>query len=187
MAANAQRFALQRAGAVIRSGGVVLHATEGVWGLACDARCIEAVERILALKRRPVAKGLIVIGDCAERFGPELDAVNDEVRKAVLNSWPGAVTWVLPTARFGRHVTGGRDTVAVRVPDHAQARALCRLVGRPLVSTSANIAGQPAPRNSLQAHRAMGQEVDLVLAGETSGRRGPSQVRSWQGEIFRGA
>jgi L-threonylcarbamoyladenylate synthase len=126
---------LELAVAALRAGGLVLHATEGVWGLACDPLRAAAVARLLRVKSRTPDKGLIVIGADAETFAPELDALNAPQREEVLASWPGRVTWLLPSDRFPHWITGGRDTVAVRVPGHAQARALCRKFGGPLVST----------------------------------------------------
>lgn len=178
-------FNVARASRIIRSGGVIAHATEGVWGLACNALDRAAVRRVLSIKRRAMDKGLIVIGACADDFAPELDPLPPDAREAIVGAWPGAVSWVVPNVRFPVEVTGRRSTVAIRVPGHEQARSLCRAVGQPLVSTSANRSGQPAPLSELQVRSAVGGEVDYVLAGETSGRRGPSEVKAWQGAVFR--
>lgn len=181
---------LELAVAALRAGGLVLHATEGVWGLACDPLRAAAVARLLRVKSRAPDKGLIVIGADAETFAPELDALNAPQREEVLASWPGRVTWLLPSDRFPHWITGGRDTVAVRVPGHAQARALCRKFGGPLVSTSANASGLPAIRRRLQARAfaSRHQGIDYVLPGETSaGSSGPSEIRDPHGNILRPA
>lgn len=179
----------------LRQGGLVLHATEGVWGLACDPWSPNAVARLLAFKGRAVAKGLIVIGAQPGCFAPELELVAAEARDAVLACWPGAVTWILPNRRFPRWVTGGRGTVAVRVPGHPQARALCRAFGGPLVSSSANRAGRPPARRRLQARALVRDSARagfgpndpglFLLPGETSGRRGPSEIRTLAGVSLR--
>jgi len=93
-----------------------VHATEGVWGLACDPFDHVAVEALLLLKGRPVSKGLIEIGADADDFLPDLNDLEATERQRVLDSWPGAVTWILPNRRFPVWITGGRDQVAVRVP-----------------------------------------------------------------------
>ena len=178
-------FHIARASRVIRSGGVIAHATEGVWGLACNALDRAAVRRVLAIKHRAMDKGLIVIGAAADDFAPELEVLPAEARETIARSWPDAVSWVVSNVRFPVEVTGRRSTVAVRVPGHAQARALCQVAGQPLVSTSANRSGQPAPVTELQVRQAVGREVDYVLPGRTSGRRGPSEVRAWRGAVFR--
>jgi len=179
-------FRVALAARVLRQGGVVLHATEGVWGLACDAQDERAVERILCMKERPAHKGLIVIGDSPAVFAPELAALQSAQRSEVLRTWPGPVTWVLPDCRFGDLITGYRSEVAVRVPGHEQTRRLVRLAGMPLVSTSANRAGDPAPVDMLSAIRRMGCFVDHVLAGRTSGRGVASRIRRLDGSVLRG-
>lgn len=179
---------------VLCRGGHVLHATEGVWGLACDPWNRRAVERLLAIKRRDAAKGLIVIGAEAGEFAPELEALEGAQRGQVEAGWPGPVTWVLPSRRFPEWIGGGRGTVAVRVPGHPQARALCRAFGGPLVSTSANRSGRAPARRRWQA-RALLRELareepdtagDLyLLPGETLGRSGPSELWSLDGGAAR--
>lgn len=180
----------------LRSGGLVLHATEGVWGLACDPFNREAVADLLALKGRPVSKGLIVIGGDPEAFAPELDGLDARSRRTVLESWPGAVTWILPGERFPAWITGGRHQVAARVPGHPQARALATAFGMPVVSTSANPSGRPPARHALQARRQFRHPSrrsestfpgphDYILPGEVLSPGAPSQIRTLSGEVLR--
>ena len=176
---------LRRAAELLRSGAVVLHATEGVWGLACDPMNMRAVARVLSIKERSPSKGLIVIGDCAERFADELSALAEAERAVVAQSWPGPNTWLVPNQRFPGWITGGSNRVAVRVPGHAQARALCVAFDGALVSTSANRSGLPSPVNAWSARRAMAAAVDYVLAGETLGNRQPSTIRVADGTVVR--
>lgn len=173
----AQELKLRLAAVTLKKGGVVAHACEGVWGLACDPFDEQAVARLLEIKRRNVSKGLIVIAADAASFGPELDALPAATACAVKASWPGPNTWIVPHQRFPSWVSGGRPSVAVRVPGHAQARRLAARFGGPLISTSANRAGQPAPRSMLRARKAVGDEVDYLLPGMTCGLGRPSRIR----------
>ncbi len=179
---------------VLRQGGQVLHATEGVWGLAADPWNAAAVSGLLSIKGRSQSKGLIVIGASADMFAEEIQALDSAWRRRVTDSWPGPVTWILPTRRFPQWVTGGRNTVAVRVPGHPQARALCQMFGGPLVSTSANLSGHPPARRRLQAVafrsglndlRGSGVPQIFLLPGETLGRAGPSEIRLLDGRYIR--
>ena len=176
---------LQCAAQILAEGGLVAHATEGVWGIACDPFRVESVQRLLRAKQRAASMGLIVIAADPEAFAEELALLREDQRQEVLNSWPGPNTWVLPTSRFPEHVTGGRETQACRVPDHAQARALCATFGGPLVSTSANKHGEPAPLTEQQARAQIGALVDMVLPGEVGLRGQASTIRTLDGEQLR--
>ena len=168
---------MQTAADVIVGGGVVVHALEGVWGLACDPFDERAVTRVLRIKRRPQQKGLLVIGASAACFDAELSRLSSAAHREVVESWPGAETWVVESTRFPRWITGGRPTVAVRVPGHRQARALARLCGRPIVSTSANVSQFPPATTELRARKHFQRRVDFVLPGATNNRAGPSRIR----------
>ena len=106
----------------------------------------------------------------------------------MIDTWPGPVTWVIPSVRFPAWISGGRDSVALRVPGHAQARALCRAFGGPLVSTSANRGGRPASRSPLQALAQLGaSNLDYVLPGRVGDAAGPSEIRTLGGAPLRPA
>lgn len=170
----------------LKAGGVVLHATEGVWGLACDPFDVEAVARVLVLKGRPVAKGLILVGGNMDHFAEELDLLEPAVRSQVESTWPGAVTWVLPSTRFPEWISGGRETVAVRVSGHPQVRALCERFGEALVSTSANPTGRLPATSQIRARAYFQGRVDYVLPGEVLNAGAPSRIQTLGGEVLRG-
>lgn len=176
---------LQLAAQVLQGGGVVLHATESVWGLACDPHNHQAVAQLLALKQRDVNKGLLLIGADSNDFAAELSMLAGSDRERVLESWPGGVSWLLPNRQYPVWVTGEHSNVGVRVPGHVQAQRLCAAFGGALVSTSANISGQPAPKGAWQAQRSMGQRVDYVLPGAVGGAAKPSQILSLEGKQVR--
>ncbi len=184
-------FLLKRAVAVLQAGGVVAHATEGVWGLACAIGSERGIRTILDMKGRSVEKGMIVIAEDARRFEKQLQGL--ERRAEILASWPGPVTWLVPGADFSPLIRGLHNTVAVRVPGHAQSRALCALAGTALVSTSANPQGKPPARNALRVRQyfphAFSHEpgiLSFLLPGERSLRSSPSTIRdAITGEVKR--
>ena len=167
---------LVRAVDVLHSGGVVAHATEGVWGLACDPFDGAAVDRVLEIKGRDADKGLIVAAGRSEAFATELEKLGDDLTARIRASWPGAVTWVVPNRRFPQWITGGRDTVAIRVPGHEQARALADGFGGAIVSTSANRSGVEPARTAAAVADALGEAVDFILPGQTGSSGGPSRI-----------
>ena len=168
------------AAAVLKRGGVIAYPTEGVWGLGCDPFNAAAVQRLLALKCRPVEKGLILIGGDLSQLDSLIDlfALDPLRRKAVLDSWPGPQTWLLPaTPAVPEWITGAHVSVAVRVSAHPPVQVLCAAFGGALVSTSANRADAPAPRNFGEFDPALLAELDGVLAGETGGLGQPTPIR----------
>ncbi|MDX1432411.1 MAG: L-threonylcarbamoyladenylate synthase [Gammaproteobacteria bacterium] len=169
---------LRRAVRVLRAGGVVAYPTEAVYGLGCDPFDESAVMRVLALKRRAPHQGLIVIAADVDQLRPLLLPQPRSVMAPVLESWPGPSTWLLPaSANAPAWITGGRDSIAVRVTAHALASRLCRAFAAPLVSTSANRSGRPAARTALGARRIFGTQVDYYLGGATGGAARPSTIR----------
>lgn len=166
--------------AALRRRGVIAYPTEAVWGLGCDPFDEAAVMRLLAIKQRPVAKGLILVAGAVAQLDGLLDwsAVPPARREAVLASWPGPNTWVVPaTARVPRWVTGDHLGVAVRVSAHPAVVALCAALGGPLVSTSANLAGAPPAFSRGALDPALLSQLDGICAGETGGLASPTAIR----------
>ena len=179
---------LARAAAVIRAGGVVAYPVEACFGLGCDPRRPAALRRILRMKRRARAQGMILIADRAGRLAPFVDTFEVACREAMLASWPGRHTWLLPAApRASRWLRGDHDTVAVRVTAHRGAAELCRLARTALVSTSANRSGRRMLRSAAAVRREFGYEVDCVVDGRIGGAGAPSVIRDGRsGELLRG-
>ena len=175
------------AAACLRSGGVIAHATEGVWGLACDPHNDEAIERILAIKGRESAKGLLLIASATADFDAALQELAPKVRAQVMASWPGHVTWLLPGDAYSRFIKGQHSSVACRVPDHAQAREIAAAFGGPMVSTSLNRSGEPPVQDYERALAQFLELVDMVVPGQTSGYAGASAILDISGAVIRGA
>lgn len=177
---------IQQAAQVVRSGGVIAYPTEAVWGLGCDPWNDEAVERLLALKDRPVHKGLILVAAEIEQFDFILEDLPEIWLARLAGSWPGPNTWLVPHQnRLPEWISGQYSSVALRVSDHPQVRALCRLTG-PLVSTSANPARRPSARSRLRVEQYFPGQLDAVLGGALGGRKNPSLIRDLiSGDVVR--
>ena len=173
-------LSIEAAAAALRRGGVIAYPTEAVWGLGCDPHDEAAVLRLLAIKQRPVDKGVILIAGALAQFEGLLDwdALAPERRQAVQASWPGPHTWIVPTtARVPRWITGSHDGVAVRVSAHPTVIALCAAFAGPLVSTSANLAGAPPAHARAALDPSVLALLDGVSVGETGGLTSPTQIR----------
>jgi L-threonylcarbamoyladenylate synthase len=178
---------LQRAGRLVRSGGVVAYPTEGLYGLGCLPRDEDAVRRILAIKRRDPAMGLILIAADTDQLGEWVDA---RVEIEELKSTAGQpVTWVVPSASSVPFLIRGRNSgIAVRITQHPVAAALCRAAATAIVSTSANVSGRRPARNAFVLRRVFGPLVDCIVAGRCGPAIGASEIREWEsGRIIRPA
>lgn len=174
-----------RAARILRDGGVVIHPTEAVFGIAACARSHHACTRVRDLKGRGRSKPfLVVVAEVAQLAGlVELDVpLQDEI----LTSWPGPNTWVLPASqRAPRWLQNASGGVAVRVTAHPQVRVVCGLVG-PIISTSANPSAHAPARSALAARRYFGTRVDDYLVGQLGGAKRPSTLRDGlTGQILR--
>jgi L-threonylcarbamoyladenylate synthase len=180
--------ALAAAAAILRMGGVVAYPTEGVWGIGCDPRERAAVMRVLQIKGRPVEKGMILIAADYAQLAPFLNPLPEAQMAPVFASWPGPNTWLIPASdEAPAWVRGAHETIAVRVTEHPLAAALCRKAGMPLVSTSANLAGEPPAMSAGEVRRALGDRIDYILEGPLGGREGPSVIRDARTqEVVRG-
>lgn len=171
-------FRIRRAASILRAGGVIAYPTEGVWGLGCDPDNDAAVRRILELKRRDPAKGLILVAADIDQLEPYLAGLGEDEYSRLRASWPGPVTWLVPAnGTASRWITGRHPGLALRVSALPQLAVLCRLFGGPIVSTSANPSGRPAALTALRVRRYFPGRLDYVLCGPLGGRRGPSTIR----------
>lgn len=178
---------LKRAVQTVRDAGVIAYPTEAVYGLGCDPLEAAAVARILHIKRRDAAKGVILIAARIEQVLPFMAKLPGEVLAKLEASWPGPVTWVVPAAsHVPAWLTGGRTTLAVRVTAHPVARALSEACDMALVSTSANRSGQAPARSGLMVRMQLGEAVDCIVPGAVGGLLRPTEIReAITGKILR--
>lgn len=181
---------LRRIRDLILAGGLGAYPTEGVWGLGCDPWNETALSRLIKLKGRGAGKGLIVIAADPEQLDDLVEWPSDPaVYEAIQASWPGPVTWIMRAAPdLPTLLTGGRDTIAVRVSAHTPVIKLCRAANQALVSTSANRSGQRAHKRIWQVKRSFAPALDWLLPGPLGGQSGPSEIReASSGRILRAA
>lgn len=164
---------------VLREGGVILYPTDTVWGLGCDATNPTAVARIYEIKKRADSKALVLLADSLDMVARYVREIPDAAIQLVeVNDAP--MTVIYPGAYVGEKPEDGRQpeadrhflawntvaedgTVGIRVPMMAFCRDLVYKLGRPLVSTSANISGEPTPRRFQEIPQAIVEAVDYVV------------------------
>jgi len=150
--ANPSAWQVDFAVSVLRSKGVIAYPTESVWGLGCDPYSARAVEQLLALKTRPMNKGVILISGVAEHFDFLLQDLNASQRARFFCQQDRPTTWLIPDRnhRVPVWIKGEHEMVAVRVSDHPVVKHLTQKFGGAIVSTSANPAGKPTAHNRLR-------------------------------------
>ncbi|MEM7408538.1 MAG: L-threonylcarbamoyladenylate synthase [Pseudomonadota bacterium] len=181
-ASDVPGFRLRHGARIMQAGGVVAYPTEGVFGLGCDPWDAGAVRRVLALKGRDAAKGLILLAASAEHLEPFLEAHGFGLLIAAYRQWEAgderrATTWVVRAAPEVPVLLRGQHAgLAVRISKHRQAAALSRAFGGAIVSTSANRSGRPPARSALESRLRLGAAVDMVIGGATGGEQRPSRI-----------
>ncbi|MCK0715976.1 L-threonylcarbamoyladenylate synthase [Chromohalobacter sarecensis] len=172
--------------AALRRGALVAYPTEAVWGLGCDPDDDAALGRLIELKQRDPAKGLILIAGSVSQLAPWLEGLDEaqRARLAALQTVP--TTWLVPDNGRARPLLRGEHaTLAVRVSDHPLVQALCDAFGGPLVSTSANRAGEPPAMSADDIRATFGEAVTRV-DGALGGYARPSTIRDLaSGEVLR--
>lgn len=151
---------------ILNGGGLICIPTETVYGLAANAYCEKAVRKIFRLKQRPSNNPLIVhIASISQLETVAID-VPDLAMRLADAFWPGPLTLVLKKhPSIPGIVTAGRDTVAVRIPDHQLSLALLDQLGYPLAAPSANRSGSISPTSAAHVVRSFGEKAPYVLDG----------------------
>ncbi len=157
---------IARAAATLRTGGLVAFPTETVYGLGADASNAEAVKKVFAAKGRPHDHPLIVHLASVSQVSEWASEISPAAQMLANKFWPGPLTLVMKRApRVSDLVTGGQDTVALRVPSHPVAQALLQQFSDGVVAPSANKFGRVSATTAEHVHAEFGDAVDCVLDG----------------------
>lgn len=159
---------------------VFAYPTEAVYGLGANPFDETAVKRILAIKKRPTHQYFILIAADWPQILPLIDinAIESKQRALIEASWPGPLTWVFPASTEAPPwLVNTNKTIAVRITAHPIAKKLCNIAQHPLISTSANISGEPPCRTYEETCKIFKNHVDLIIPGETSGLLKPTPIR----------
>lgn len=162
--------AVEEAVKVLRAGGLILYPTDTVWGIGCDATNEEAVQRIYALKKSENKHAMLVLCPSADELVRYVNRAPG-IAFEVLEMATSPLTLILPGAtNVAKNLIPDEGTLGVRVPDHAFCRQLLRKLGRPLVSSSANLSGEKTPRTLSEVVPEIVSGVDYVVNPRFEGR-----------------
>lgn len=178
MTTHCSNWKLSEACRRVRAGGIIAYPTEAVFGLGCDPADPLAVGRLLAIKKRPLSKGLILVAADRQQLDPWIQAQPARFEKRMADSWPGPTTWLVPASPdCPAWLTGAHETLAVRVSAHPLVHALCEHLGSALVSTSANISTLEPARTVLEVQLRFATCIDYILPGSLGGQAQPTTIR----------
>lgn len=178
------RFDARECADAFADGAILGYPTEGVWGIGCRADRPDRVAEVIALKRRAPNKGLILL---ASEPAQVADFVLDQSQlERARARWPGVYTWIVRCSTQAPAVlTGGRDTVAVRITEHAPMRQVLDHLGTAIVSTSANLSGRGMRERTWLTP--WGAKLDGWYRAPLGGLGHSTPIRqAWDGAFLRG-
>lgn len=155
---------------VLKSGGLVAFPTETVYGLGANGLDEEAVKKIYKAKGRPSDNPLILHISSKEELPPLVENIPDLAYKCMDEFWPGPLTMIFKKSKIiPRIITGGLDTVAIRMPSHPIASQLISKSGVPIAAPSANTSGRPSPTNANHVIEDMMGKIEVIIDGGNTG------------------
>lgn len=147
----------------INNKEVFLYPTDTVWGLGCDATDEEAVNKIFKIKNRAESKSLIILVNSVEMLKEYIDVIPEEALQ-ILNEATRPTTIIYNNPKgLAKNVVASDDTVAIRIVKHDFCQTLIEDFGKPIVSTSANVSGEPTPKTFSEISQAILESVDYVV------------------------
>ena len=169
---------------IFLGGGIFAYPTEAVYGLGCDPDNEKAILRLLALKQRPINKGLILVASDFSQVEKYLKPLSGE---QLTFTQPSATTYIYPALNSApKWLKGDFDSLAIRISQHPIVHELCKTLDSALVSTSANLSGQTPAKSSAEVSDQLGNKIDAILEGKLGDLLTPSVIRdSISGEIIR--
>ena len=157
----------------LSEGEIIGYPTEGVWGLGCDPSNQLAVTRLLKLKKRSQDKGLILVGSKISHF--EQYAEVEKYKESCEEKWPGPHTWIFPTNTTPKWITGGKQSVALRLSKHKTIIRICEAFSGAIVSTSANIEGG-LPAKTIDEVKEIFPDI-LLVKGQIGGLKSSTPIQ----------
>lgn len=177
----------ERVIACLNRGGIIAYPTEAVYGLGCNPFNETAVHKIVQLKKRSLAKGLILITHDWQCVADLIMPIPEERMVEIQKTWPGPYTWIFPASKkVPLWIKGQHNSIALRVTAHPIAREICSSYGLPIVSTSANTAFESPFKTAQEVSQHFGEQIDMIVPGEVGNLLQPTTIRdAVSGQIIR--
>ena len=174
---NIQSSDIEKTLEALNRGGVILYPTDTVWGIGCDSTDEAAVERIFAIKRRGEARAMLALVDSFEMLAGYVDNIPANTVE-LIEKYTRPTTIIYPKAKnLASNIVADDGTVGIRIVKETFCRKLINMFGKPIVSTSANISGKPAPAIFDEISEDIKAAVDYTVHWRQDDRR-PATVSS---------
>ncbi len=168
---------ITQAAGILRDGGVAVFPTETVYGVGANIRRVESIERVSAIKKREPSRPLMAHCASPVQMLEYVVEVPQWVQPLISRFWPGPLALILRSSeKVPPVVTGGGQTIGIRMVGHPAARDLLEELGAPIAGTSANLHGEPATSRFTSISQALLDQVDVALDAGLCGKDMPSTV-----------
>lgn len=154
---------IKKACEVLRAGGLILYPTDTIWGIGCDATNEEAVKKVYELKKRSDNKAMLVLTDSPVKLETYVSEISD-IAWDLIEVADKPLTIIYSNAKnLAKNLLGEDGSVGIRVTNEEFSRRLCESFRKPLVSTSANVSGEPSPANFSEISEEVKNGVDYIV------------------------
>ena len=160
---------------ILVSGGVVAYPTESVFGLGCDPSNEQAINKILAIKKRTLEMGLVLLAPSIEIVADWV-TMNNKQLKIFCSPSPRPTTYIVPASDSAPKWLTVKNTLAIRLSSDPFIKNICDLLGFPIVSTSANLHGEQPCRSAYEVQEIMGSQLDYIVFKKTGPFNNPSTI-----------
>ena len=155
---------IQKAIEVLKAGGIILYPTDTIWGIGCDATNEEAVKKIYDLKQRDDSKSMLILLDNPAKLQAYVQEVPD-IAWDLIDLTDTPLTIIFDGAKnLASNLIADDGSIGIRITDELFSRELCKQFRKPIVSTSANISGEPSPQTFTKISAAVKNGVDYVVS-----------------------
>ena len=155
---------IKKACEVMAAGGIILYPTDTIWGIGCDATNEKAVQRVYELKRRTDNKAMLVLMDSEAKLDRYVSDVPD-IAWDLISVSDKPLTIIYSSAKnLATNLLGADGSVGIRITNEEFSKKLCERFRKPLVSTSANVSGEPSPANFSEVSEVITEGVDYIVS-----------------------
>lgn len=178
---------IKKAVEILRSGGIILYPTDTVWAIGCDATNEQAVKKVFELKQREDKKAMLILIDNLVKLQSYVEEV-PEMAWDLIEYAEKPLTIIYPEAKnLANNLIGEDKSIGIRVTKEEFSKKLCEQFRKPIVSTSANVSGEPTPANFSQISDSIKSKVDYIInfrQEETANPKPSSIIKLGKGNLF---